>query len=96
VLIAGLDATRAVEPGYLDVARISRAHPASVVLPAVLPALVGRGVHRLQRRSGRHDRGPGLPAAVPVDPMTAGQGAGDRRHLAFPPFFTGRATFFTG
>ncbi len=40
VLIAGVDATRAVEPGYLDVARVSHARPASVVLPAVLPALI--------------------------------------------------------
>ncbi|MCW2136193.1 ABC transporter permease [Actinoplanes cyaneus] len=40
VLIAGVDATRAVEPGYLDVARISHARPVSVILPAVLPALI--------------------------------------------------------
>lgn len=40
VLIAGVDATRAVEPGYLDVARVSHARPSSVILPAVLPALI--------------------------------------------------------
>ncbi|WP_433797204.1 ABC transporter permease [Actinoplanes sp. CA-252034] len=40
VLIAGVDATRAVEPRYVDVARISGARPYTVILPAVLPALV--------------------------------------------------------
>ncbi|MEV6342991.1 ABC transporter permease [Actinoplanes sp. NPDC051851] len=44
VLIAAHDATRTVEPGYLDVARVSGLRPAAilrrVVLPAVLPALL--------------------------------------------------------
>ncbi|GAA2702286.1 ABC transporter permease [Actinoplanes palleronii] len=44
VLIAGVDATRAVEPGYVDVARISGLSPLTtlrrVILPAVLPALL--------------------------------------------------------
>ncbi|WP_433831287.1 ABC transporter permease [Actinoplanes sp. CA-015351] len=44
VLIAGVDATRAVEPRYVDVARISGLGPPAVlrrvILPAVLPALL--------------------------------------------------------
>ncbi|MEU4164168.1 ABC transporter permease [Actinoplanes sp. NPDC026670] len=40
VLIAGVDATRTIEPRYVDVARISGARPYVVILPAVLPALL--------------------------------------------------------